>query len=406
MRRFVLLLCSALLTCCAHQSGFSPLPGNAQSGDSATQYELPLAGTGYKLLYSFKGGSDAAYPYAPLTEINGEFYGTTYGGGGGSQWGTVFKVSKTGQEHVLYRFKAGSDGAHPFAGLTNLNGTLYGTTYQGGTKGSGTVFKISTAGEEHVVYSFKGGSDGQYPYCRLLALNGELYGTTYQGGVSSGWGVVFKVSDSGQEDVLYRFIADDKGTNDGAHPYAGLTDVGGTLYGTTNQGGTTGSGTVFKVSTAGKEAVVYSFKGGSDGQYPFARLLYSKGQLYGTTYQGGVANGWGTVFKVSTSGTERVLYRFNANDKGTHDGAHPYYGGLVAIGSYLYGTTYQGGGPGDGTVYKLSVAGGKDQILYAFKGGSDGQYPYAGVDDSSGTLYGTTYVGGGSGAGTVFKISP
>jgi uncharacterized repeat protein (TIGR03803 family) len=394
MRKVASIFLAALLASCA-RGAVSPVPSTLENGE-ATQWEMPL-GTGYKLLYAFKSGNDAGFPYAGLTVVNGELYGTTYGGGGGVEWGTVFKIDTSGNEHVLYRFKAGNDGAHPYGGLTALGGELYGTTYQGGTSGSGTVFKVTTSGDEHVLYSFKGGSDGQYPYGALLDVNGEFYGTTYQGGVSPGWGVVFKVSPTGDEHVLYRFKAGD----DGAHPYAGLTNVSGTLYGTTYQGGTSGAGTVFKTDTAGSEHVAYSFKAGRDGQYPYAPLLYYKGKLYGTTYQGGVSPGWGTVYEVTPAGQERVLYRFKA---GT-DGAHPQYGALVDVNGAFYGTTYQGGTKGAGTVFKVAASG-TEEVLYSFMGGNDGEYPYDGLANVNGTFYGTTNVGGADDAGTVFKISP
>jgi uncharacterized repeat protein (TIGR03803 family) len=397
IRIVALVALAALLASCSRGGGSFPLPATA-SNDAAAQRYATMAAGGYELLYSFKDGTDGGYPYAGLTSFDGELYGTTYGGGGGDDWGTVFKISTSGQEHVLYRFQAGNDGAHPYDGLLPLDGELYGTTEQGGTSGAGTVFKVSASGAERVIYSFKAGSDGQYPYGRLIALDGELYGTTYGGGGGYGWGVVFKVSTSGEEHVLYRF----KANNDGAHPYAGLIVVNGELYGTTEQGGTSGSGTVFKIDTAGQEHVVYSFKGGSDGQYPYARLTLLSGNLYGTTYQGGVSSGWGTVFRVSLAGEEHVLYRFKAND----DGAHPQFGSLIAIGSTLYGTTYQGGSSGSGTVFSVGTAAGVERVIYSFKGGTDGQYPYDGLLNVNGTLFGTTYQGGAGGFGTVFKLLP
>jgi uncharacterized repeat protein (TIGR03803 family) len=363
---------------------------------------ISLARVAYKLLYSFKAGEDAGVPDARLTNVDGTLYGTTYGGGGGYEWGTVYSITTDGVEHVLHRFKAGKDGAHPEGALTNVNGTLYGTTYQGGATGSGTVFAITTTGKEHVVYSFKGGDDGQYPYCTLLAVGGNLYGTTFQGGTSSGWGVVFKLTTTGSEHVLYRFQAN----NDGAHPYAGLILANGKLYGTTYQGGMTGSGTVYSITTAGVEHVIYSFQGGNDGQYPYAGLTDIKNELYGTTYQGGISTGWGTVFKVNPSGGENVLYRFRAG----LDGAHPVYSGVSFANGMLYGTTYQGGSKGSGIVYGMTL-GGSEKVLYSFKGGADGLYPYAGLIDVDGTFYGTTTAGGtgdcsGTGCGTVFKITP
>lgn len=383
-----------LLTSCARNVALGPLPTGYK--------DLSPARITYKVLYAFKGGDDAGYPDGRLANVNGTLYGTTYGGGGGYEWGTVYSIGTDGTEHVLYRFKAGNDGAHPEAALIDVKGTLYGTTYQGGTSGSGTVFAVTTSGKEHVVYSFKGGTDGQYPSSTLLDDGGNLYGTTYQGGVSSGWGVVFKVTTTGSEHVLYRF----KAGNDGAHPYAGLILMNGKLYGTTYQGGKSGSGTVYSVTPTGVEHVVYSFKGGNDGQYPSAGLTDIKNELYGTTYQGGVSTGWGTVFKVNAAGAENVLYRFKA---GT-DGAHPMYAGVTLVNGMLYGTTYQGGTSGAGTVYGMTL-GGSEKVLYSFMGGTDGQYPYAGLIELNGAFYGTTNAGGsgdcsGSGCGTAFKITP
>ncbi len=392
-----LLICFGFLASCSHGISFTPY-----SNEQLAQRERPLAGNGYQQIYSFKSGVDGANPISGLTEINGTFYGTTYGGGTSGGWGTVFKVSPDGAEHVIYKFKANSDGAHPYAGLTGVNGTLYGTTYQGGAGGNGTVFKVSTSGVERVLYSFKGGNDGVYPYGRLIADGGQLYGTTYTGGGGYGWGIVFRVSLSGAETVIYRFKANDDGTHDGAHPYAGLVVYNGVLYGTTQQGGTKGNGTVYKVSPGGSEHVVYSFKGAPDGQYPYAKLLAYNGALYGTTYQGGIGYGWGIVFKVTPGGTETILHKFKANA----DGAHPQYAGLTNVGGLLYGTTYQGGTPKNGTVYSVTP-GGTEHVVYAFKGGpADGAHPYDGLANSNGALYGTTNDGGADNAGTVFKLTP
>jgi len=397
MRRATFLACSVLLASCSRSIGASPLPAGPEQPTSFGQSAQSLAAISYKTLYSFKSGVDAGYPYSGLINVNGKLYGTTYGGGGGDEWGTVYSMTPSGQEDVLYRFQANSDGAHPYGELVNLNGTLYGTTYQGGTAGAGTVFSITTSGKEKVLYSFKGGTDGQYPYSSLVAVGGELYGTTYQGGVKPGWGVVFKVSTTGSEHVLYRF----KATPDGAHPFAGLTLVNGTLYGTTYQGGTIGAGAVFSMTTTGTEHIVYSFKGKKDGEYPLANLLAINGELYGTTYQGGIYPGWGVVFKVTTAGAEHVMYRFKANN----DGAHPYYAELASLNGTLYGTTYQGGPSGGGTVFSVSLAG-VEHVLYNFKGQPDGLYPYAGLRDIAGTFYGTTNEGGTHNAGTFYKITP
>jgi uncharacterized repeat protein (TIGR03803 family) len=187
-----------------------------------------------------------------------------------------------------------------------VNGTLYGTTTEGGSRGFGTVFSVSTSGKEHVIYSFQGDADGAAPWGDLIELNGALYGTTQDGGLSSsatcGCGTVFAVSPSGAEHVIYRF----KSGTDGANPLAGLTAVAGTLYGTTTLGGLYGHGTVFEVSTSGTEQVVHNFKGGKDGADPQVGLTYANGSLYGATFMGGGAhkpcistNGCGTIFELT-----------------------------------------------------------------------------------------------------------
>jgi uncharacterized repeat protein (TIGR03803 family) len=158
--------------------------------------------------YPYRG--DGAYPTAGLTALNGQFYGTTYECGeigcvyGIDSCGTVFTVSTTGKERILYRFKGENDGGNPVAGLTLLNGTLYGTASLGGScvgiyckcqNGCGTIFSISGAGKEHLAYSFLGGKNGASPQASLTVLNRTLYGTTFQGGGSPrceyGCGTIF-----------------------------------------------------------------------------------------------------------------------------------------------------------------------------------------------------------------------
>lgn len=307
------------------------------------------------------------------------------------------KLEPSVTETTLWSFACPPDGWDPYAGLTNVGGILYGTTNRGGTNNYGIVFKITTSGTERVLYSFAGGSDGSDPYAGLTNVNGTLYGTTYDGG-TNGDGAVFKITKSGKETVLHSFA----GGSDGAHPYAGLTNVGGTLFGTTNRGGTSGDGTVFKITTSGVESVLHNFASGTDGSEPYAGLINVRGALYGTTQFGGTSGNVGTVFKITTSGTEHVLHDFGADS----DGSEP-YGGLINVNGTLYGTTYSGGVSGDGTVFKITKSG-KETVLYSFAGGLDGAQPYAGLTSMNGMLYGTTYQGGVSGQigyGTVFKIT-
>jgi len=351
------------------------------------------------VLYTFTG-VDGGNPRASLVQDSaGNLYGTACYGGN-SNAGTVFKVSASGTVTVLYNFTGGVDGGGPGAGLVRDSaGNLYGTTTVGGSSNSGTVFKVDTTGEEAVLYSFTGGADGGIPEASVIRDSaGNLYGTTYQGGASTGGaGTVFKVDTTGKETVLYSFT----GGVDGGFPEASLVrDSAGNLYGTTTVGGGSNYGTVFKVDTTGEETVLYSFMGGADGGAPWASLVRdSAGNLYGTTYDDG-ASGYGTVFKVDTTGEETVLYSF----MGGADGEHPIAGLIRDSAGNLYGTTYWGGASNCGTVFKVDTTG-KETVLYSFTGGTDGQGPYAGlVQNTAGNLYGTTYIGGAFTYGTVFEI--
>ena len=243
-----------------------------------------------------------------------------------------------------------------------------------------------------------------------------LYGTTYEGGGSGceghGCGTVFSVTTTGTEKVLHSFLWH----SDGGYPRAALIDVKGTLYGTTSSGGTINYGTVFSISRAGAEKVLYSFKGGYDGVAPLASLINLNGTLYGTTLGGGgfdcTGNSCGTVFSVTTTGVENVLYRF----QGFSDGAFR-WGGLIAVDGMLYGTTYEGGSGsgcgeqnGCGTIFSMTTSGTKN-LQYSLSGGANGALPTAGLVNVRGVLYGTTAFGGESchnhdECGTVFAFTP
>ena len=176
-----------------------------------------------------------------------------------------------------------------------MNGAFYGTTQNGGANGQGTVFKVTKAGKEKVLHTFAG-SDGAGPVAGLIAVSGTLYGTTPNGGSigMDGTGTAFKITPSGQFASLYNFGA----VGDAADPSAGLLDVGGTLYGTSAEGGVDGVGAVFSLTTSGAESVICSWTGVPQGQVPMAGLIDVNGLLYGTTQGGGGAS-QGTVFAVA-----------------------------------------------------------------------------------------------------------
>jgi uncharacterized repeat protein (TIGR03803 family) len=314
-------------------------------------------------------------------------------------------------ETVIHSFAGPpTDGSSPFGDLIDVDGMLYGTSAFGGTHsrhGAGTVFSVTTSGVETVLYNFAPGARGYQPQSGLTVMGSALYGTTYNGGVN--YGTVFRINlaDSNAFHHLYSFTGS---PTDGAMPeYSSLTKVGSTLYGTTTEGGQTGDGTIFMINKTGTETVLYSFLGGSDGAYPNAGLTYVHGTLYGTTRNGGTGTcsaGCGTIYSITPSGTEKVLYSF-AGQAHDNDGANP-GAGLTAIGAYLYGTTTAGGGYNDGTVFKFYPIG-RERQLHAFGGETDGKLPAADLTNVNDTLYGTTLEGGNSGCvggtcGTVFSI--
>ncbi len=283
---------------------------------------------------------------------------------------------------------------------------------------------------ESVLYSFAGGTaDGMYPTAALVSdKSGNLYGTTSEGGNSTvcgifggSCGVVFQltpVSGGGwTETVLYEFT----GGADGGTPYDTLViDDKGNLYGTASVGGASNMGTVFELSPSSNgawtETVLHSFAGGSDGANPRAGLILKQNKLYGTTMSGGTGTQCGffggpcgTVFELArdkTGWTESVLYSFTGTGG---DGGVPYAGVTVGKNGNLYGTTFQNGTNGCGTVFELKHAKGTwaENTLYEFTGGNDGKASYGGVIfDPEGNLYGVTSQGGTGGGGTVFELMP
>jgi len=381
----------------------------------------------YQQLYRFYPVRDGARPEGGLLDVSGTLYGTTAIGGERTERvnhmgkGTIYRISTSGAHKVLYRFRGGSDGSNPVSGLLDVNGTLYGTTYDGGgsgcssAKGCGTIYSVSPSGAEKVLYAFKGGSDGAYPKAPLIDVNGTLYGTTSEGGNytcthSTACGTVFSVTTSGQETVLYRFF----GGSDGANPEAELIAVNGVLYGTTRDGGPVNLGTVFSITLAGAENVLYSFHGREHGADPSSGLINVNGVLYGTTVSGGgTAKGNGIVYRISTAGAEKVVYRF----AGGSDGAHP-EADLTEVSGMLYGTTSGNGdsscsasGAGAcGTVFSISTSG-VETVLHRFAGNTDGNDPAGPLTNVNGRLYGTTSQGGTAhgdpyGYGTFFAVTP
>jgi uncharacterized repeat protein (TIGR03803 family) len=327
----------------------------------------------FKSLYSFTGGTDEGFPDGPFAQdAKGNLYGVTTFSQNGIGPGTVFRLDQAGKLKVLHAFGGGGndDGANGLSGvIRDAVGDLYGTTQFGGFDNQGVVFKVSGTGKESVLYRFAGGQDGIGPTAGLVRdAPGNLYGTTSGSALCLECGTVFKVSPAGKQTVLYRF----KGPPDASHVLTGnlVLDASGSLYGVSYYGGlksgcavtTFGCGTFFKLSPKGKgwsESALYRFKGGSDGAYPYSGLIKdSAGNFYGATEWGG------------------------------NDGCS---------------------GLGCGTLFKIDSTG-KETVLYRFTGGSDGDSPGQQIAlDAEGNLYGTANSGGNpacqdGGCGTVFKL--
>jgi uncharacterized repeat protein (TIGR03803 family) len=350
-----------------------------------------VAGQTFTTMHSFNSanGSDGNEPIGAL-KLSGEtLYGTTAAGGSGGVIGapgTVFKVNIDGTGFTtLHSFTGGSDEGVPNGGLILSSNTLYGTAMGGinsdGNSYNGTVFKVNIDGTGFTtLYSFAGSSDGANPQDGLALSGNVLYGTAFNGG-SSGNGTVFKVNIDGTGfATLHSFTTSPFSTNsDGANPYGGLVLSGNTLYGTANGGGGSGNGTVFKVNIDGTGfTTLHSFTGGTDGAGPndFGGLVLSGNTLYGTAFNGG-SSGNGTVFKVNIDGTGfTTLYSFTAGlgqyYSTNNDGALP-YDGLVLSGNTLCGTANVGGSSGHGTVFKVNIDGTGFTTLHSFSA-APGQY--------------------------------
>ena len=244
-------------------------------------------------------------------------------------------------------------------------GAVYGTTYRHNGNYRGLVFDLAQVSalnwKQNVLYAFGSGSDGYGSSGELIFdASGNIYGTTYSGGFL-GNGTVFKLSATADGDwsetILYSF----RGSPDGAHPYAGVIfDSAGNLYGTTEQGGSTGEGTAFQLipnsDGSWTESVLHSFGSGNDGGFPDAGLTFDQaGNLYGTTPSGGGFGFEGTVFKLTPGSqghwTETVLHAFSGQD-----GIVPYNDGrlLVDGAGNIYGTAASGGQYGGGTAFEIT----------------------------------------------------
>ena len=373
----------------------------------------------YRKIHDFGSGADGRFPVGALIKVGKRFYGASYYGGK-NDTGTVFSVTEAGAVRVLHSFSPladHSDGQIPAPGtsLLNVNGTLYGTTSFGGRSKSsldvccGIIYSISLNGTEKVAYNFRGDSGGQFPFAGLLNVNGILYGTTNGGGAyntkNSEAGTAFAFNPAtGTARILHNFGQ----RPDGRQPYTSLIEVSGTLFSVTATGGPRDLGTIYSLKPSGAEQVLYNFAGSKDGATPecYSGLLDVNGTLYGTALNGGTYDA-GVVFSITPAGTERVLHVFGSI---SGDGLNP-AAGLINVNGTFYGTTTQGGQYDWGTIFSITPDG-TEHVLHNFGRGNDGRYPQGALLYANGTLYGTTTWGGkyetpgaGDHSGTVFALT-
>ena len=384
----------------ADAGNYDVIASNALGSVTSSNAVLTVAsvtapGVAITTLYAFGGGNDGGNPNGLIQAASGILYGTTQSGGS-NQSGTVFQMPPGGAPAGLYSFTGGGDGGHPQAALAQGNdGTLYGTTFDGGDSDNGTVFKISTNGGLATLLSFEI-TNGDLPFAGLtLGQDGSFYGTTYQGG-GSGRGTAFRITTGGLLTTLYSFTDG----ADGGFLHGGLAQgADGNFYGTTFKGGTANDGTVFRLTTNGVLNTLVQFAG-TNGSFPYAGLAKDEsGNFYGVTANGG-AFGNGAIFRLTAAGAFSNLYSFT----GSNDGAQPTGGLVEGPDGNIYGTTAYGGAYGDGTVFRLTATG-VFSTLVQFDGINGANPAAALLSASDGALYGATQNGGAAGAGVIFRLN-
>lgn len=364
------------------------------------------AATDYAVLHSFSGMPDGAGPGGLVVGPGRTLYGVT-AYGGRDRAGTIFRLDARGRLRTLHSFeRLSAGGSSPNAGLIRASdGALYGTTRQGSELGGGrgTVYRLAADGAHTVLHTFRGGADdGAVPIHGLVEhADGHFYGFTALGGV---WnqGTFYRLTRQGEVTLLHSF----GGTAAEASSPRGtpVMAADGALYGVTSAGGVGGQGVLFRITTAGELTVLHAFELPFDGLLPNAGLtLGLDGRLYGSTYIGGDGcfSGCGTLFVATLDGAVTVLHRFNETD-----GAFPTVEATAASDGRLYGSTFQGGAHGRGTLWVLGRDGGL-RVLRSIDG--DGSpwpfiHPQTLVEGPDRRLYGSHGQGGVAGKGSLFRL--
>jgi uncharacterized repeat protein (TIGR03803 family) len=371
----------------------------------------------FSAVYSFAGGTDGSFPNGSMiADSGGNLYGMTSEGGPANA-GTIFMLSASGVETVLYSFTGGTDGTQPSSGLyRDPEGNLYGTTQNGGDPvcQCGVVFKLDTSHSLTVLHTFKG-PEGKLPLSNVVVINGSIYGTTRFGGTGCGMGcgVLFKISELGSYTVLHRFAE-----TEGPDPTDIIRDPAGNIYGITFGGDNQTThklfyGTIFKLDPSENFSTLFTFTSLATGEFPMGRLIRDvNGNFHGTTREGGTGclkNDCGVVYRLSAAGVQSILHTFHQVAAGITP-----EGGVVDLDGALYGTTADGGDAtcDCGVLFSIGNTG-QYTVLHRFTG-LDGHSPLGELTlTSDHTIYGTTFSGGTGtgcnnslGCGVIYKLTP
>jgi uncharacterized repeat protein (TIGR03803 family) len=388
------------------RSGDGSLYGTTSSGGSlslGTMFRIGADDTFTRIATSFVDGpAGGAVPTAALLKAaDGDFYGTT-SGGGTFGLGAIFKLTAAGGFSILHSFAGGADGAGPYAALVQAtDGNFYGTTYYGGSANNGTIFQMTAAGVVTIVHRFAGGTEGAHPYAPLIqAADGRLYGTTF-GSCSpvscdpAAGGTIFRLPPGGPVTTLRHLDPNLEGTQPNAALVQG-TD--GNFYGSTTAGRS--SGTIFRMTPDGAVTVLYNIDPRTNGYSPHGALVQgSDGNFYGAMTQGAAG---ATIFRITPAGSFKVVYAFGL---GSGVGGSPEAPLIQAADGNLYGLARGGGVSGKGAIFQVSTDGNFFLMLHSFTGAADGGNPAGGlIQTPDGSLYGTTTTGG-LGRGVIFRLS-
>jgi uncharacterized repeat protein (TIGR03803 family) len=375
------------------------LTSNGGPEGRGTAFSMTTAGANFSIVKGFADWGQS--PQGDLVQgTDGNFYGMTQDGGTLGA-GTIFRITPDGTITILRNFDNPTDGGYPRGGLIQgTDGNFYGMTNTGGPNNYGTIFKISPSGAYTVLKSMIPGTEGGNPQENLVqGKDGSFYGMNYSGG-ANGVGTIFRFNPSTN---VYTVLFSFNTTTSGKNPYGSLV-VGsdGILYGTTNGGGNYGLGTLFKFDPNTKVYAVMRHLQGADGGYLRGSLTFGNdGYLYGLGHQGG-ATGGGTIFRISTGGSFLVVRNLSGLD-----GTFP-AGSLVKDSNgNFYGMMASGGTKSAGTIFRFNPATKAYTVLRSLDLTPDGGYPAGSlIRGTDGNFYGMTSSGGSSSRfGTLFKIN-